>query len=151
MSNQDLSENNIIELQDKVLSLLKRLPNHQIPNFSASRGSLLFNGDPLDEIWFEDGKWYWKETERGQLRFETSYSDEVELITRIIEMSISEMAWRFELNNRVENQDSRRIAFAYHDMLFTILGEPYISHAHLFYQNNRYNGKFSDLHDELYK
>jgi Immunity protein 63 len=61
--------------------------------------------------------------ERGQISFDKMTSDFDEILYWIFDSITSSMAFDFELNNRIEEKDSRRIAFEYQAQLMSTLNK----------------------------
>lgn len=100
--------NSIDDVREKVIELGKLIdaPRNKLYVFdvegSDGRYHLEFHGD----------EYHYISTERGEEldRFVTKNFDN--LLYKIFKHITSSMAFSYELNNRVQNQDSRRIAFS---------------------------------------
>ena len=76
---------NVNELYAAALDGVPKFPNHcgQIIRVFGDR--LLLGWDLLSEIWFDDGVWHWKTSERGSLGYECTYEETTKLILDIRE------------------------------------------------------------------
>jgi len=137
-----------IEFRAELVLRLRRLPGFQEPAdflpVGAQGESLLVMTEPNHELSIEDGKCWYRIKADDKLLSEYLVEDVDRLMTNVLDLFIFKMAIKYELENRIEGQDFRRLLFAYSDFLWSLIGKPYYSLAHIYYHNGIYNGKFED-------
>jgi hypothetical protein len=129
-------------IKGKVKELANRIevPANLLPTYRFSNG----DESPLIEI-DKIGNLHYVKIERGK-EWSRKTTDELdELLYRIFFDVTFEMAFRFELNNRIENQDCRRIAFDQHEKLLGILSESWRQKGHNEHLQILVNHPFDDL------
>lgn len=76
---------NVNELYAAALDGVPKFSNHYGQIIRVFGDRLLLGWDPLSEIWFDDGVWHWKLSERGSLGDECTYEEATKLIHDIRE------------------------------------------------------------------
>ncbi|KGA24030.1 hypothetical protein AO825_02285 [Pectobacterium brasiliense] len=96
------------EIQKKVNDLGKRvgIPESDLHIFSSSPG------DGRPHISYDSGLYNYIYSERGVEFFRKTTSSKDELFYWIMSDFVYKVAFQYELENRVENRDGRRIAFS---------------------------------------
>lgn len=117
-------------IKSKVNALAAKIdvPKDVLPYYRWSNGE----DSPLIEI--DDKGLHYINIESGKEIERKSTFDQDELLFWIFNDATFIMAIKFELKNRIENQDFRRIAFTYQEMLMGILSEQWkqrIQNEHL--------------------
>jgi len=108
--------NDIKQQVDKLAQKIQA-PHFMLPDYGYSRQ----NAQPHIEIDDNNGQLYFVVQERGE-EFRRDFAHDMDdLLYRIFEHVTFEMASRFELNNRIENEDCRRQLFSKQEELLGIL------------------------------
>lgn len=120
------------EIQSLANSLAARIkiPHNQLPTFGSSVG----DGTPCIEIG-TDGTVYYVITERGSEYERWVPSNMDDLLYRIFQGVTWSMAIQYELKNRIERQDSRRMSFDEHARLMGLLNRDWQSRLQKHYKD----------------
>jgi hypothetical protein len=115
---QKMSQVQLLEKEFNRLSKKIDVPERLKPNFGPS------DYDEKPYV-FQDYKnnLHYTAKERGQISFDKITSDFDEILYWIFDSITSSMAFDFELNSRIEEQDCRRIAFADQTQLMNALNK----------------------------
>jgi hypothetical protein len=95
------------EIEADVTILAKRIgaTSNQLPTYNISRDG------GSRHIALENQKYQYVGIERGQEIYRASTTDYDELLYWVFQSATSSIAFDYELNHRIEDQDCRRIAF----------------------------------------
>jgi hypothetical protein len=130
------------EIKKKVLELAFKIgvPANLLPYYRYSNGEQ----SPLIEV-DKNGNFHYVKIERGK-EFERKSTDNLdELLYWIFSDVTFWMAVKFELNNRIENQDNRRITFEQQEKLVGFISESWKQLIHNEHLRILENHPFDDL------
>ena len=106
---------NEIEIEVNNLSNLIKAPKDLLPTYGYSR-DFAYPHIEVDKF-----QYHYVIIERGQEQDRKSTSNIQELLYWVFNSVTFDLSYQYELENRIENQDSRRIAFAKQEELLTYL------------------------------
>ncbi|MDR6644564.1 MULTISPECIES: Imm63 family immunity protein [Luteibacter] len=103
-----MSSNSIVDLQEEVTRLGSQI--NAPPLLLIIPLAPVSDGTPYVEL--SSGSYNYVSSERGVENFRLSYTSSDELVYRIMDRVVSQMALAFELDHRVQGQDWRRVYFS---------------------------------------
>ena len=132
----------LTEMQNLAKDLASRInaPIHLLPTFSTPIG----DATPNIEV-DNSGLYHFVISERGTEYERKITSDIDELMYWIFSVVTFSMACDYELNNRIEDKDSRRIMFAKQEELFGILNRDWQERERKEHKSILINNPFDDL------
>lgn len=116
-----------------------------ILDFKSSK-PVIFSGPSYDGtpfVEFQDGSFFFIVSERGQ-EFERVVGNAEQILFRVFKSLTSELAGNFELRNRVEGKDARRLRFSKQIELLGLLNPAWALSASKEHQEILYRHPFDD-------